>query len=228
LLGVKSFASQYALVSRARRAVLASTAIIALACGGRRDGSGTGAAPARVSETGVASWYGPGFHGRPTASGEPFDQNDLTAAHRTLPLGTRVGVTNLENGMTVRVRINDRGPYADNRIIDLSRAAAERIAMIGPGTARVRVEVLDSPVRVDAIRTAVLYTLQLGSFTERENAERLRERANEFGDAVVVPVRLRNSTVYRVQLGAFTTRAQAESEAQRVRRAGHQVVIVEK
>ena len=130
--------------------------------------------------------------------------------------------------MTVRVRINDRGPFARDRIIDLSRAAAERVSMIGPGTARVRVEVIDSPVRVDAIRTAVLYTLQLGSFTERENAERLRERANEFGDAVVVPVRLRNSTVYRVQLGAFTTRAQAESEAQRVRRAGHQVVIVEK
>ncbi|HKS05087.1 MAG TPA: septal ring lytic transglycosylase RlpA family protein [Gemmatimonadaceae bacterium] len=221
--------SQYAPTLATLRIAIAFGATFALACGGRRDGlGGGGSSPIRVSETGVASWYGPGFHGKPTASGEPFDQNDLTAAHRTLPLGTRVAVTNLGNGMTVRVRINDRGPFARDRIIDLSRAAAERISMIGPGTARVRVDVLDSPVRVDSIRAAVLYTLQLGSFSDRDNAERLRERAAAFGDAAVVPVRLRNSTVYRVQVGAFTTRAQAESEAQSVRQAGHQVVIVEK
>lgn len=91
-------------------------------------------------ETGTASWYGPGLEGRPTASGEPMRQERLTAAHPTLPLDTTAEVTNLENGRSVEVRINDRGPYVDGRIIDLSRAAAERLDMTGDGTAPVRVE----------------------------------------------------------------------------------------
>lgn len=91
-------------------------------------------------ERGQASWYGPGFHGRRTASGARFDQNALTAAHRQLPLGSRVTVTNLENGRSVRVAINDRGPYVDGRVIDLSRAAAHRLGMIGDGVVRVRIE----------------------------------------------------------------------------------------
>lgn len=91
-------------------------------------------------ETGTASWYGPGLEGRPTASGEPMRQDRLTAAHPTLPLDTTAEVTNLENGRSVEVRINDRGPYVDGRIIDLSRAAAERLDMTGDGTAPVRVE----------------------------------------------------------------------------------------
>lgn len=98
-------------------------------------------APAFARE-GVASWYGPGFAGRLTANGEIFDPGKLTAAHRTLPFNTHLRVTNLRNGRSVVVRINDRGPFAGNRIIDLSRAAAERIGMIGSGTARVRLEVL--------------------------------------------------------------------------------------
>jgi rare lipoprotein A len=92
------------------------------------------------SEQGRASWYGPGFHGRTTASGERFDQNELTAAHRRLPLGTRVTVTNLENGRSVGVEINDRGPYVDGRVIDLSRAAARRLGMVEDGVVRVRIE----------------------------------------------------------------------------------------
>jgi len=99
-------------------------------------------------QTGVASWYGPGFHGRRTANGEIYDQYELTAAHQTLPLGTRVMVTNLSNGRAVEVRINDRGPFVDGRVIDLSYAAARTVGMIGPGTAPVRVEVLESPVAV--------------------------------------------------------------------------------
>ncbi len=91
---------------------------------------------------GVASWYGPGFHGRTTASGEVFNTNQMTAAHKTLPFGTQVRVTNLNNGRSVVVRINDRGPYHGSRVIDLSRAAAERIDMIQNGTASVRIEVL--------------------------------------------------------------------------------------
>jgi peptidoglycan lytic transglycosylase len=91
-------------------------------------------------QQGIASWYGPRFHGRDTASGERFDQNELTAAHRTLPLGTKAMVTNLRNGKKVEVEINDRGPYAPGRILDLSKAAAERLD-IESGTTPVRLEV---------------------------------------------------------------------------------------
>jgi rare lipoprotein A (peptidoglycan hydrolase) len=95
--------------------------------------------------TGEASWYGPGFHGKKTASGEIYDQAKFTAAHRTFPLGSRAKVTHLQNGKSVEVEINDRGPYADGRIIDLSRAAASALDMIENGTAAVRVELIAEP-----------------------------------------------------------------------------------
>jgi rare lipoprotein A len=97
-------------------------------------------APAMLPQTGQASWYGAAHHGKRTASGSTYDQTKLTAAHRTLPFGTRVMVTNLSNGKSVEVEITDRGPYAGNRIIDLSRAAAQAIGMIESGTANVRLE----------------------------------------------------------------------------------------
>jgi len=93
----------------------------------------------RVLQLGRASWYGPGFHGQPTASGEIYNQYDLTAAHPTLPLGSRAVVTNLDNGKSVEVRINDRGPFVNGRVIDLSHAAARSIGLTRPGTAPVRV-----------------------------------------------------------------------------------------
>ncbi len=96
--------------------------------------------PAYANQIGQASWYGPGFHGRKTASGQTFNQHALTAAHRQLPLGTRARVTNLNNGKKVEVTINDRGPYVGGRVIDLSRAAARRLAINGLG--RVRIEAL--------------------------------------------------------------------------------------
>lgn len=99
--------------------------------------------PIRMQLTGIASWYGPGFHGARTANGERFDQNALTAAHRTLPFGTRVRVTNLQNGRSVVVRINDRGPFTGGREIDLSRGAAAAIGLIGAGVGSVRIDVLD-------------------------------------------------------------------------------------
>jgi rare lipoprotein A len=91
-------------------------------------------------QIGLASWYGPGFHGKRTASGERFDQNDLTAAHRQLPLGSEVKVTNLENGRSITVAINDRGPYVGGRVIDLSKAAARRLGIVEDGLAEVRLE----------------------------------------------------------------------------------------
>ncbi len=104
-----------------------------------------GAAPSQAlftAQEGMASWYGPGFAGRTTSNGEVFDPSQLTAAHRTLPFGTRVRVTNLTNGSSIEVRINDRGPFKAGRIIDLSRAAADRIGMLASGVVRVRVEVV--------------------------------------------------------------------------------------
>jgi rare lipoprotein A len=101
-------------------------------------------APAAFAQSteGAASWYGPGFHGRTTANGERFDQNALTAAHRTLPFGTVVRVTYEATGESVTVRINDRGPYAHGRVIDLSREAAEEIGLLGAGVGEVRLEVV--------------------------------------------------------------------------------------
>ena len=96
----------------------------------------------RYSETGLASWYGKPYHGRPTASGERFNRHDLTAAHRTLPFGTVVEVKHLGNGKTVKVTINDRGPFVKGRILDLSEAAAKRLNMLNEGVARVRVTAL--------------------------------------------------------------------------------------
>jgi rare lipoprotein A len=98
--------------------------------------------PDAPAQTGEASWYGPQHHGKRTASGEVYDMNKLTAAHRTLPLGTRVRVTNIENGRSVDVRINDRGPFVDGRVIDLSRAAAERLGALGEGVVRVSLKVI--------------------------------------------------------------------------------------
>lgn len=96
------------------------------------------------TEVGVASWYGPGFHGKKTANGERYNQNAMTAAHKLLPFNTDIRVTNLDNGRSTVVRINDRGPFVANRVIDLSRRAAEQIDMIGSGTARVRLEAVNN------------------------------------------------------------------------------------
>lgn len=184
----------------------------------------------RVSQTGIASWYGPGFHGKPTASGIIYNQHDLTAAHQTLPLGTRVLVSNLDNGRSIEVLINDRGPFAKGRIIDLSYAAAETLGMIGPGTIPVRIEVIDSRAnKISLIKDSLDYTLQLGSFSVFENARQLRDRvASKFSEVAIVPLNTNTSTFYRVQLGEFSSRSSAEEQARRVTQAGYPVVILEK
>jgi rare lipoprotein A len=184
----------------------------------------------RVTQTGIASWYGPGFHGKRTASGVIYDQNDLTAAHQTLPLGTRVIVTNLDNGKSIEVTINDRGPFAKQRIIDLSYAAGESLGMIGPGTIPVRLEVIPGdPHKIQFIRSSLDYTLQLGSFSQLENAQQLRDRlAKAYADVSVVPIHARDVTYFRVQIGTFPTRAAAEEKAQQVSQSGFPVIIMEK
>jgi rare lipoprotein A len=182
-----------------------------------------------VTQIGIASWYGPGFHGKATASGEVYNQNDLTAAHQTLPLGTRVMVTNLENGSATEVLVNDRGPFAKGRIIDLSYAAAQSIDIVGPGTALVRLDVIDSPKRVESIPASLDYTLQMGSFSQLENAQQLRERlVKSFADVRIAPLQSRDTTYYRVHLGSFSSRAAAEEQARQVSQAGYSVVIMER
>lgn len=183
----------------------------------------------RVSQTGIASWYGPGFHGKATASGEIYNQNDMTAAHQTLPLGAKVMVTNMENGRTAEVLVNDRGPFAKNRIIDLSYAAAQSVDMVGPGTALVRIDVLSSPVPLNAIRPTLDYTLQLGSFSQLENAQQLRDRiVKNFDGVTITPLPSKDITYYRVHLGSFSNRSAAEDMARQVSQAGYSVIIMEK
>jgi rare lipoprotein A len=122
-------------------------------------------------EEGVASWYGVPFNGRRAANGEIFDMNTLVAAHRTLPFGSILRVTNLNNGRDVQVRVIDRGPFVGDRILDLAHAAAVALDMIGTGTAPVRIELLSgsNPAIGD-------FTVQIGAFADRGNAERLRDR----------------------------------------------------
>ena len=122
--------------------------------------------PGIYVEQGVASWYGVPFHGRRAANGEIFDMNTLVAAHRTLPFGSILRVTNLNNGRDVEVRVIDRGPFVGDRILDLARAAAVSLDMIGTGTAPVRIELLSGPSPASGE-----FTVQIGAFTDRTNAE---------------------------------------------------------
>jgi rare lipoprotein A len=131
--------------------VVATGPLLPAACAASPDGRVTAGepaavapAPARAAEIGIASWYGAEHHGRRTASGEPFDMNAATAAHPTLPFGTQVRVTNLANGRAIVLRVNDRGPFVGGRIIDVSRHAAGQLGFRRAGTARVRVEILES------------------------------------------------------------------------------------
>ena len=219
--------------------------------------------PAQVVDTfeGTASWYGPEFHGKKTASGEIFDMTDLTAAHKTLPMGTVCVVTNLKNNKSVTVRINDRGPFAKARIIDLSYAAAKVIGMIDTGTAPVRVEVLadegstiveagpvdqpaeavtttgtgtpfdTAPVETAALSpgvTKVFYTVQVGSFTNKENAQTLHETlAKKYADVSIEEFSTTETTYWRVRVGRFPTRDQAQAKAEELTGAGYTVLITE-
>lgn len=182
------------------------------------------ARPGAVQQ-GIASWYGPGFHGRRTTSGEVYDQHDLTAAHPSLPLGTRVAVTNLENGRSVEVRVNDRGPFAKSRIIDLSRAAADVIDMIGSGTAPVQLQVLGAP---QVSFAPLLYTVQVGSFADPRNADELRRRLQDrFGDVYVTELDAGIDSYYRVRVGRFLERAKAVELAGEIGSLGLDPVIME-
>lgn len=185
---------------------------------------------ADFTETGIASWYGNKFHGNPTASGEIYNMYDMTAAHKTLPLGTRVRVTNLENNRSIVVRVNDRGPFVDNRVIDLSYLAASKIGIAQTGLGRVRITALDKndkqsqTSRPDLAEAAMPpdadqphYTLQMGSFTSRENAVNLREAlSSKYQPARIVIFHDNDQTFYRVRLGRYSSREEGERARQKM------------
>ncbi len=146
-----------------------------------RTSSRHAAVPVGYSEEGVASWYGVPYHGRPAADGEIYDMETLVAAHRVMPFNTWLRVTNLANNEAVNVRVIDRGPFVKGRMIDLSKAAARAIGLLGPGIGKVRIEVIAAP---RDIPLNDYYAVQTGAFANRESAERLREHyARKFGNA---------------------------------------------
>ncbi len=159
----------------------------------------------RIVGTGIASWYGTQFHGQPTANGEVYNMNDYTAAHRTLPFNTLVRVENRENGKSVVVRINDRGPYVGNRVIDLSRKAANEIDMIGPGTAEVILHLIDEgdrPITTHNISSRETFTVQIASFPRESEA---KQKSSGISGSRVEKVQIGRNTVYRVYYGTYNT-----------------------
>ena len=178
-----------------------------------------------TTETGIASWYGVPYHGRAAASGEIYDMEQLTAAHRTFPFNTWVEVTDLDNGKKVDVRVNDRGPIVRHRIIDLSLAAAREIDMVGPGTARVKVKVIAPPrsFPVGPQQTTGLYAVQAGAFTTAERADTFAETLR----AQFVEVRVESSgEVWRVLIGRALSSDEAKRLAEKVRNSAGQAIVV--
>lgn len=197
-------------------------AVLGQACSSNRAAVRPGMPPG-VSDTGlqrgVASWYGPGFNGKRTASGVRYDMHDLTAAHRTLPFGTRVEVRNLANDRTIVVTINDRGPFKKQRIVDLSYAAAKELQIVGPGTGNVELQVLGQAQAAEKLA----FTVQIGAFSDPERAvtahhdlQRLYPEAYVDSDGVW----------NRVQVGLFPQRENAESLRRELAAQGISAIVV--
>ena len=175
----------------------------------------------REVQYGVASWYGGEFHGRSTSSGEVYDMYQLTCAHNALPLGTIVMVTNLENGRSLELKVNDRGPFVKERIIDVSYAAAQMLGMWEKGTAPVKVEVVSL-----AIEPVLRFTLQVGSFTDEANAQRLAEQLRKsFENVYVATVETLTQKYHRVRVGQFETREAALVMAEKLSQMGFKVLV---
>jgi rare lipoprotein A len=181
-------------------------------------------APAGYIEEGNASWYGVPFNGRRASNGEIYDMYKLTAAHRTLPFETMVRVTNLNNGKSTTVRITDRGPFVDNRIIDLSLAAAREIESIGPGVVPVRVEVLTQGIDP----TGGFFTVQVGAFRDQGNAQRLRDRLNlAYSPIFIQQYDSPDGTFYRVRVGKVSGEDAARQFGEQLRnREGVTPIVV--
>ncbi len=182
------------------------------------------------SQQGVASWYGKKFHGRLTSNGETYNMYAMTAAHKTLPLGVEVRVTNRRNGRSAVVRVNDRGPFVAGRIIDLSYAAAQKLDIVNLGTAPVEVVALGYPHRENGRITysapldydAGSFAVQVGAFSQALNAQRLAgEMKQRFGRADVHSGQANGRSLYRVRVGEFRSLQAAESAKDELRNGGY-------
>ncbi|MEN8206468.1 MAG: septal ring lytic transglycosylase RlpA family protein [Pseudomonadota bacterium] len=183
-------------------------------------------------EQGTASWYGTKFQGKRTSSGEPYDLYAMTAAHKTLPLPTYVEVTNLNNGRAVIVKVNDRGPFHDNRLIDLSYAAATRLDILPTGTGQVEIRAIDPDEMATAVTPADTATarvqlneslyLQVGAFSSRDNAERLRNDllSQNLGGIRIVEATTDAGTFFKVQVGPLASHMEANRVTQELRTLG--------
>ncbi len=182
-------------------------------------------------EEGIASWYGKKFHGRKTSNGEIYDMYAMTAAHKTLPLGVFVRVENKSNGRVEVVRVNDRGPFVAGRIIDLSYAVATKLAVVGPGTARVTVTALgyqqkkaDGTIHYtlpESIQTGP-FTVQVGAFTQQQNAQRLQLKLQaRYGSAYMRQARVDGQSFYRVQAGHYTSLLEAQQAREALANSGY-------
>jgi rare lipoprotein A len=184
-------------------------------------------------EHGLASYYSKGFHGRKTASGDHFSQYEMTAAHRQLPLGTKVLVEHRETGEQVEVKITDRGPYADKkrRIIDLSKAAADSIGLVEEGVAPVRVVVTEEAAQQQnqkRFEEDLMYEVQVGAFEDGEQAAAVLAQVRDwFPRAYMAPRQGPTGEYYRVRVGPFATKHEAQSIAQALKRGGHRVFLDE-
>jgi len=179
----------------------------------------------------VASWYGPEFQGRPTASGERFDMHALTCAHREYPFGSVLRVTNVAGGKSVKCVVNDRGPFVPGREIDLSYAAARAIGLTGTGN--VRIEYLERDMRfVQQVRYASSdlrgpFTIQVGAFAEQDNARRLKEALDlKHKDVYITETVVNNNTFYRVRIGKFSSRTTASGLAKALAEEGYSPVVM--
>ncbi|MDE2485698.1 MAG: septal ring lytic transglycosylase RlpA family protein [candidate division NC10 bacterium] len=175
-------------------------------------------------ETGLASWYGHPYHGRRTSSGEVYDMYQLTAAHREIPLGSWVEVINLTNGRSLTVRINDRGPFVDGRIIDLSYASARLLGVTGPGVAPVRVRLTQAPQPAPGQAS---YSIQVASFVAESNALALKAELEQKVSGVhLVKAQVGGEVYYRIRVGQFASRAEAKAAADRLASLGYRVLII--
>lgn len=167
--------------------------------------------PVGYMEQGIASWYGPGFHGNLTANGEQYDMYGITAAHRTLPLGSVLKVRSLTNGRHVTVRVNDRGPFAKDRILDLSLGAAEVLQMTQHGTDRISLKVIEY---LGPLKASQILVIQVGSFRDKARAWALQSKlAGQYSHVRVVTVPLRQGVHYRVLVGKYRSEKKAHALA---------------
>lgn len=201
-------------VETAKRSNDVSTPSSSPAPASKRNKPDTASAAIGYLEEGNASWYGEPFHGRRASNGEIYDMYKLTAAHRTLPFETMVRVTNLNNGKSTVVRITDRGPFVENRIIDLSLAAARQIDSVGPGVVPVRVEILSPGVDP----TGGFFTVQVGAFREHANAERLRDRLSaSYSPIFIQQYDSPDGVLYRVRVGKISGEDAARQFSEQLR-----------